>query len=171
MLEGSGRHRPLRQLLDQSQETEPGTFAYLVWDNDALYYAGSMTDAELRPFGAKRNDHLWNGDVFELSKPSADRPEYYEFQANPLGWFSRRRFQTRADFGGSPTPLCWEQSRRCLERTLDQPGDRDEGWSVEGRIPWSAFEFSGGKPKPSAEWLFAICRYDYGPEGQGNPSR
>ena len=49
----------------------PGTFAYLVWDDDALYYAGSMTDAELRSFGTKRNDHLWNGDVFELFlKPS-----------------------------------------------------------------------------------------------------
>ena len=60
--------------------------AYLVWDDDALYYAGSMTDAELRSFGTKRNDHLWNGDVFELFlKPSADRPEYYEFQANPRG--------------------------------------------------------------------------------------
>ncbi len=63
-----------------------GTFAYLVWDDDALYYAGSMTDAELRSFGTKRNDHLWNGDVFELFlKPDEERPEYYEFQANPRG--------------------------------------------------------------------------------------
>ena len=51
-----------------------------------LHYAGSMTDAELRAFGTRRNDSLWNGDVFELFlKPSAERPEYYEFQANPRG--------------------------------------------------------------------------------------
>ncbi len=47
-------------------KSRPGTKAYLIWDDDALYYAGSMTDAELRSFGTKRNDHLWNGDVFEL---------------------------------------------------------------------------------------------------------
>lgn len=63
-----------------------GTVAYLVWDDEAIYYAGSMTDAELRSFGTRRNDSLWNGDVFELFlKPSGDRPEYYEFQANPRG--------------------------------------------------------------------------------------
>ena len=43
-----------------------------------------MTDAELRAYGIKRNDFLWEGDVFELFfKPRADGPEYYEFQANP----------------------------------------------------------------------------------------
>jgi hypothetical protein len=52
-----------------------------------------------------------------------------------------------------------------LDGTLDQPGDRDRGWSVEGRIPWSAFALAGGKPKPGAQWRFAMCRYDYGPEG------
>ncbi len=61
-----------------------GMFAYLVWDQDALYYAASMSDTELRSFGTKRNDTLWEGDVFELFfKPSATRPEYFEFQANP----------------------------------------------------------------------------------------
>ena len=33
-----------------------------------------------------------------------------------------------------------------LKGTLDQPGDRDLGWTVEGRIPWSAFATGGGKP-------------------------
>ena len=91
-----------------------GTFAYLVWDDDALYYAGSMTDAELRSFGTKRNDHLWNGDVFELFlKPSEDRPEYYEFQANPRGGVlfeerHSRKPRQRLLGGFATTPPCWE---------------------------------------------------------------
>ena len=40
-----------------------------------------------------------------------------------------------------------------------------QGWTVEGRIPWTAFQPSGGKPKPGDVWRFALCRYDYGPEG------
>ena len=145
-----------------------GTFGYLVWDDDALYYAGSMMDAELRSFGTKRNDHLWNGDVFELFlKPSESRPEYYEFQANPRGVIFEAPFPKRGhDFGGfAKAPVLGSKAAVALKGTLDQPGDRDEGWSVEGRIPWSAFAPSGGKPKPGDDWHFAICRYDYGKEG------
>jgi Carbohydrate family 9 binding domain-like len=145
-----------------------GTFAYLVWDDDALYYAGSMTDAELRSFGTKRNDHLWNGDVFELFlKPSALKPAYFEFQANPRGLIFEMAFPKREQNSGDFTtaPLLGSKAVVALKGTLDQPGDRDEDWTVEGRIPWPAFAPSGGKPKPGDEWLFAICRYDYGPEG------
>ena len=53
-----------------------GTRARLLWDKDALYYSATMTDAELRSFGTRRNDRIWNGDVFELFfKPDADRLE------------------------------------------------------------------------------------------------
>lgn len=145
-----------------------GTFAYLVWDDDALYYAASMVDAELRSFGSKRNDTLWEGDVFELFfKPSKLKPEYFEFQANPRALVFEMAFPKR---GGNPlafktAPPLGSKAVVALDGTLDQPGDRDRGWSLEGRIPWSAFALAGGKPSPGDEWSFALCRYDYGPEG------
>jgi Carbohydrate family 9 binding domain-like len=145
-----------------------GTFAYLVWDDDALYYAASMADAELRSFGTQRNDTLWDGDVFELFfKPSALKPEYFEFQANPRMLVFEMAFARR---GAKPldfktAPLLGSKAVVALKGTLDRPGDRDEGWSVEGRIPWSAFASGGGKPNAGDEWLFALCRYDYGPDG------
>ena len=83
-----------------------GTFAYLVWDDDALYYAASMVDAELRSFGTQRNDTLWEGDVFEIFlKPSNAKPEYFEFQANPR----TRRFRD----GFSPP---WRRSAGVQDR-------------------------------------------------------
>jgi Carbohydrate family 9 binding domain-like len=145
-----------------------GTFAYLVWDDDALYYAASMVDAELRSFGARRNDTLWEGDVFELFfKPTATKPDYFEFQANPRELVFEMAFARR---GGDPlafktAPPLGSKAVVALEGTLDQPGDRDRGWSVEGRIPWSAFASAGGKPNAGDEWFFALCRYDYGAEG------
>jgi hypothetical protein len=145
-----------------------GTFAYLVWDDDALYYAASMTDTELRSYGTKRNDTLWDGDVFELFlKPSGAKPAYYEFQANPRELVFEMAFPERGrNLGDFTTALpLGSKAVVALKGTLDQPGDRDQGWSVEGRIPWSAFAPSGGKPKPGDEWLFAMCRYDYGPKG------
>jgi hypothetical protein len=145
-----------------------GTRAFLVWDDEALYYGATMTDSELRAYGTKRNDSLWDGDVFEMFfKPSTSRPEYYEFQANPRALVFEYAFPKRGDYPKDLTqaPLLGSKAVVTVSGTLDQPGDRDTGWTVEGRIPWSAFRPTGGKPKPGEEWRFALCRFDFGPKG------
>ena len=48
-----------------------------------------------------------------------------------------------------------------LRGTLNNWEDKDKGWTVEGRIPWTAFKATGGRPKPGDKWRFALCRYDY----------
>ena len=48
-----------------------------------------------------------------------------------------------------------------LRGTLNRWEDKDRGWTVEGRIPWTAFKPTGGRPRPGAKWRFALCRYDY----------
>jgi lysophospholipase L1-like esterase len=152
----------------KGEDTGTGTRAILMWDNDALYFAGTMTDAELRAFGTKRNDRLWLGDVFELFfKPDAEKPAYYEFQVNPRSVILELAFPKRgAAFETlAAAPPMGMQAVAVVDGTLDQPGDRDKSWSVEGRIPWTAFAPTGGRPAPAAAWLFALCRYDYGPEG------
>ena len=145
-----------------------GTVAKLVWDNDAIYFSGEMTDIELRSFGTKRNDLLWNGDVFELFfKPDLDKPAYYEFQVNPLSVILELPFPQRGSsfekLAAKP-PLGMTAVARCIG-TLDTPGDTDERWLVEGKIPWTAFASTGGKPKVGDVWRFALCRYDYGKDG------
>src|SRR5436305_2076383 len=154
------------------KKSEPGpahaTRARLLWDRDALYYAAEMTDPEIRPFGTRQNDHLWNGDVFELFfKPSRDRPEYFEFQVNPssvlfeAAFLERNRpvvpFEARKPLGMSAVAVAGALP--------DRPGDAARGWTVEGRIPWTAFGPTFTRPEPGAAWSFALCRYDYfGPE-------
>ena len=48
-----------------------------------------------------------------------------------------------------------------LRGTLNKYDDRDKGWTVEGRIPWTAFKPTGGRPAVGDRWKFALCRYDY----------
>jgi hypothetical protein len=147
---------------------QAGTRAFLVWDDEAIYYAATMSDAEVRAFGTRRNDTLWEGDVFELFlKPSAERPEYFEFQGNPRGVVFEMAFPKRGQYPESfnNAPLLGTKAVAVIDGTLDHPGDKDKGWSVEGRIPSSAFALTGSKPKPGDSWLFAICRYDYGRQG------
>ena len=45
--------------------------------------------------------------------------------------------------------------------TLNVRTDTDQGWAVEGRIPWHDFMKAGGRPVIDEEWTFALCRYDY----------
>ncbi len=155
------------------KEAQPGpshaTKARLLWDREALYYSAEMTDADVRAFGTKHNDHLWNGDVFELFfKPSRDRPEYFEFQVNPksvlfeASFLERNKpvepFETSKPLGMSAVAV--------IDGTLDKADDADKGWTVEGRIPWSALAPTFARPEPGATWSFALCRYDYyGPAG------
>ena len=149
-------------------DTGTGTRARLAWDDDALYFAATMTDNELRAFGTQRNDRLWLGDVFELFfKPFEDRPEYYEFQVNPRSAILELAFPKRGfDFATlAARPPMGMTAVAVVDGTLDRPDDRDRGWTAEGRIPWTAFAPTGGRPEPGASWRFALCRYDYGPEG------
>ncbi|WP_337176753.1 carbohydrate-binding family 9-like protein [Paludisphaera sp.] len=148
-------------------ESRPGTRAMLAWDDEALYYAAEMDDAELRSAGRQRNDHLWEGDVFELFFKPSDAPAYYEFQANPLAVVFEVAFPERGPLGHPfrEEPELGHEAAVALRGTLDRPGDVDEGWAVEGRIPWTAFAPTGGRPKPGDTWRFALCRFDHGPEG------
>jgi hypothetical protein len=147
---------------------DTGTKARLLWDREALYFQATMTDDELRSFGTRRQDHLYKGDVFELFfKPSADRPAYYEYEVNPrsvvmeLAFVNGREAYEKV---AASTPPAIE-AVAIADGTVNQPGDRDRGWRVEGKIPWKAFAATGGRPAPGAAWLFALCRYDYGAEG------
>ncbi len=144
------------------------TKAKLIWDDENLYFSATMTDTELKAFGTKRNDHLWNGDVFEMFfKPSVGAPAYYELQANPRSVILEIPFAKRgASFEEQAVkPPSGMTAVATLDGTLDTPGDIDGSWTVEGKIPWTFFAPTGGKPKPGDVWTFALCRYDFGPEG------
>ena len=145
-----------------------GTKSRLLWDDDFLYFAATMDDAELRSSGVRRNDRLWLGDVFELFfKPGEARPAYYEFQVNPRSVILELPFPARgADFATlAARPPLGLEAVAVVDGTVDRPGDVDRGWVVEGRIPWSAFEATGGRPRAGSAWRFALCRYDHGPDG------
>ena len=161
---------PIDQFPSYWAGTDPGplTTAWLLWDSDALYFAARMTDRELRSFGEKQNDKLYLGDVFELFfKPSPRSPLYYEWEVNPKGVLMELAIpQVPFDFDTvAAGPPLGAQVAITLDGTLNQPGDVDRGWIIEGRIPWSAFTAAGGRPAAGTTWRFALCRYDYGPDG------
>ena len=128
------------------------TKAKLLWDREYLYFFADMEDSDLYADIKEHDGMLWNNDVFELFfKPSDNQPGYYEFQVNPAGavldmFLPRRgaggyqRFKKDGDFH--------VEAKVHLRGTLNNWTDKDDGWSVEGKIPWTDFLRTGGRPEP-----------------------
>jgi hypothetical protein len=149
----------------KARPAKTATKARLLWDDQYLYFFADMVDADLYADVKEHNGICWENDVFELFfKPAEKKLGYYEFQVNAAGTTldmylpSRgaggyRRFKDEGKFH--------VEAKVVLRGTLNNWHDRDEGWSVEGRIPWKDFAPTGGKPAVGATWKFALCRYDY----------
>lgn len=150
---------------DKARPARTATKARVLWDREYFYFFADMADADLYADVTEHDGQTWYNDVFELFfKPAADKPGYYEFQVNAAGtimdmFLPRRgaggyqRFKSDGDFH--------IDAKVRLRGTLNRWQDKDQGWSVEGRIPWSDFHQSGGRPDSGARWKFTLCRYDY----------
>jgi hypothetical protein len=149
----------------QNRMPVTATKAHLLWDDEALYYVAEMDDADLYADIKEFNGLTWENDVFELFfKPSVDKRPYYEFQVTPANTRLELFLPSRGAGGYRRfAPLTKDHAETAvkLRGTLNKFDDKDQGWTVEGRIPWTAFAATGGKPQAGAVWKFALCRYDY----------
>ncbi len=148
-----------------SREATTLTKAKLLWDDTALYFFAEMEDTDLYANIKERDGELWENDVIELFlKPENSGEGYYEFLVSPLGTLFDIFYPKRTLYGHDRFKNARKfafAAKVTVEGTLNNHEDADTGWTVEGRIPWSDFESTGGKPKIGDTWRFALCRYDY----------
>ena len=151
-------------LTGDARKPHTATQAKMLWDRDYLYFFARMEDHDLYANTTEHQGALWEGDVFELFlKPGDDKPGYYEFEVNPAN-ATLELFMPSRNSGGwvkyRDTTHIELKTAVQLRGTLNQKGDRDKGWCVEGRIPWRDFSPTGGRPNPREIWKFAFCRGD-----------
>ena len=150
---------------NQNRAPKTTTTFRLLWDDKYLYFAAEMEDADVYADVRKPNGITWENDVIELFlKPSEKKLPYYEFQVNAANTPLELYFPSRGAGGFrrfAPITHIGLQSAVVVKGTLNNWHDKDEGWVVEGRIPWTDFSETGGAPKPGDVWRGAICRYDY----------
>ena len=149
----------------KARAAKTDTKAKLLWDREYLYFFADMEDSDLYADVKEHDGMTWDNDVFELFfKPAEDKPGYYEFQVNAAGTVMDL-FLPRRGSGGyrrfKSDGAFHIEAKVVLRGTLNKWTDRDQGWSVEGRIPWKDFLRTGGRPKIEERWKFALCRYDY----------
>ena len=150
--------------------------AKIAWDDANMYVLIEVKDPDVLGFFTDKASQpkdwtvtgqpmTWNHDTAEIMidpDGDGDNINYYELQINPANkvfktpvrWLQhaedRAAGTVRARGLGSED----EVARSIVRGTIDKPGDKDEGYTVEAAIPWTAF-VKGAKtlpPKPGDMW-------------------
>lgn len=152
-------------LKDNERPATTTTKTRLLWDHDYLYFVAELEDHDLFADITEHDGKTWDNDVFELFfKPADDKPGYFEFQVNAAGTVFDAFIPKKGvdDFEKVKKADTFHlETKVKLRGTLNQRTDRDAGWTVEGRIPWTDFAPAGGRPAIAETWKFALCRYDF----------
>jgi hypothetical protein len=153
----------------------PGTFearAQVLYDADAFYCAFSVSDDYLKTRFKKQDDHLWEEDTTEIMfDPDGDAKNYFELQVSPRGV----SFDTRYDAPRDPRPfghVDWSSQVKAgvnVQGKIDDDKAPDVGYTVELRVPWSAFEVGetpAKKPAAGDTWRINFFVMDARDKGQ-----
>ena len=111
----------------------------MLWDSTALYVAAQLEEPDLWATITRRDAVIFQDNDFEVFlDPDGDARTYFELEVNALGtaW---DLFLPVAYRDGGRALDAWNitglRSAVHLAGTLNQPGDRDSGWTVELAIP------------------------------------
>ena len=124
----------------------------MLWDEEYLYIGAELEEPDVWATLTKHDSVIFRDNDFEVFvDPNGDTLEYFEFEINALntGWdlFLNKPYKMSGRADNS-----WEipglKSGIRVKGTLNNPADRDEGWSVELAIPWKAFGERARMPLP-----------------------
>ena len=141
------------------------TKARILWDDRNLYVGYEAEDLDIVAFHTERDDPTYMDDCLEIFiNPNPKQHDFYyglEMNAKAVLYdyfyafpkFLMKRFNLNN----------W-QLATFTRGTLNQRGDKDEGWGLEVAIPWENFEeLTGGKtvaPPAGSIWTVNLNRWD-----------
>ncbi|WP_426746877.1 carbohydrate-binding family 9-like protein [Myxococcus faecalis] len=138
------------------------TEAHLAYDDAYLYVAFDCEDPDVWGTLRKRDDPIYEQEVVEIFlDANADGRTYNELQVSPHNVQFDAYFPARRQ----GMDLSWDSgltSAVKVRGTLDDASDKDEGWSVEMRIPFAKLaEVPRVPPQPGDKWRFNLYRLEH----------
>lgn len=155
--------------IDIEGEVKPTyqTRAKMLWDDTYFYVYAEMEEPHVWANLKQRDTIIFYNNDFEVFvDPDGDTHNYYEMEMNALNtvWdlFLDQPYRhgniTLNDFdmNGMKTAVA-------VDGTLNDPSDKDQGWSVEIAIPWAVFRTSYfGVPTPVDDyWRVNFSRVNW----------
>jgi hypothetical protein len=140
----------------------------MLWDDRNFYIGAELEEPHVWATLTRRDSVIFQDNDFEFFiDPDGDNHQYYEGEINPLNTFWDLRLVKPYRDGG-PALNEWNiQGLRTAARvrgTLNDPRDKDAGWTVEMAIPWKALgEFTKmpAPPRPGDQWRINFSRVEW----------
>ncbi len=144
------------------------TRAKMLWDDKYFYIGAELEEPHVWGTLTQHDAVIFNDNDFEVFiDPNGDNLEYYEFEMNALNttWdlFLPKPYKDdgRADNSWDIAGL---KTAVHVNGTLNNPADRDTGWSVEIAIPWEALREFAHRPAPPRDgdqWRVDFSRVEW----------
>jgi hypothetical protein len=153
---------------DHAPAPRHATRAKMLWDDGHFYVAADLDEPHLWATLTNRDAVIFQDNDFEVFiDPDGDTHNYLELEINALATvWDLMLVQPYRD--GGPAIHAWDVAglRAAVDRrgTLNRPGDRDDGWSVEMAIPWTILaEAAPGRRRPRAgeRWRVNFSRVQW----------
>lgn len=138
----------------------------MLWDNDFLYVYAYFNEPNLWASITKHDASVFQDNAFEMFiSPGGGTYNYFEFQINAGGtvW---DLFLPRPYRNGGAGLTSWDikglQKAVHLDGTLNNPSDKDKGWSMELAVPFSSVHMNGSRrPASGTIWRMNFSRVQW----------
>lgn len=144
------------------------TRAKMLWDDKYFYFAAEMEEAHVWATLTQRDSVIFHDNDFEIFlDPEGDTLNYYEIEINALNtvWDLQLdrpyRESGKADNGWNATGL---KTAVSVAGTINNPKDKDRGWSVELALPWKDLTGSPRStiaPREGERWRVNFSRVEW----------
>jgi len=113
----------------------------ILWDEDYLYLGAELEEPHLWGTLSRRDAVVYQDDDLEVFlDPDGNGRDYYEVEINVLGTVFDL-YLDRPYREGGRADIQWDLQGLLtgisLQGTLNDPSDRDQGWTVEMGVPWA----------------------------------
>ncbi len=144
------------------------TRAKMLWDDRYFYIGASLEEPHVWGTLKQHDQIVFHDNDFEVFiDPDGDTREYYEIEVNPLNTVFDL-FLERTYLDGGPAHHEWNlkglKTAVHVDGTLNDPSDRDRGWSIELALPWRAlaeYAHKAAPPRPGDVWRVNYSRVEW----------
>ncbi len=147
------------------------TRAKMLWDAEYFYVAAEIEEPHVWATLTKHDSVIFYDPDFEVFiDPNGDSHEYYEFEINALntGW---DLYLPKPYKDGGKAQDEWEipglRTAVHVNGTLNDPSDKDVGWTVEIAFPWKVLgehAHRSAPPKEGDQWRVGFSRVEWAME-------
>jgi hypothetical protein len=160
---------------DKKPKPRHRTRMKMLWDDDALYIAADLEEPHVWAYLTDHDAVIFQDNDFEVFiDPNGDNHDYAEFELNARNTTWDLLLTKPYKDPGNRVLNAWEiiglKSATHIDGTLNDPRDKDKGWSLEIKWPWKGLqELTNDKlpPKDGNQWRINFSRVEWDTTIQG----